>query len=482
MAAGNYSTSGVIPLKPERGRDDNLIGMFWNLWKRDKSGTKTAGGEPSGELRPEAESSESCPKLQSLAAEALTRVPRPRIIVWSRTVSEVDLLRATLRPLSAKFDLHFTSSGDEVRRLAHSDNCDGVIVPVSSETGAEVDFLKEITVFRPGAFRLVRSSERSLVEALGKDQFTHHVPLDPDPETWEGILDRCVLMRTWMETPDLKALIGKMKKLPALPNVYTRVVDELNSPEASLAKVAELVAEDPVVTAKMLQLVNSSFFGLHQQIVSAADAVMFLGADRVKGLILVARVFSQFDPKIIAALGLDQLWNHSMKTGAYAQSIAKSEVRDARIAAAAFTAGLLHDVGKLMLAGNLPEEYLKVLGVSRSERIPISVAEQQAFGATHAELGGVLMGLWGLPLELIQSVGWHHAPGLSGDRKFSVLTAVHAANAIASDNPEGAARSKGLDTDYLASIGLQDRRNQWREVCGLEPGAEDKSGTASKRR
>ena len=482
MAAGNHSTSGVIPLKPERGRDDNLIGMFWNLWNRDKSGTKTAGGEPSGEIQPEAESSEPGAKLQSLAAEALTRVPRPRIIVWSRTVSEADLLRATLRPLSTKFDLHFTASGDDVRRLAHSEHCDGVIVPVGSETGSEVDFLKEITVFRPGAFRLVRSSERSLVEALGKDPFTHHVPLDPDPETWEGILDRCVLMRTWMETPDLKALIGKMKKLPALPNVYTRVVDELNSPEASLAKVAELVAEDPVVTAKMLQLVNSSFFGLQQQIVSAADAVMFLGADRVKGLILVARVFSQFDPKIIVALGLDQLWNHSMKTGAYAQSIAKSEVRDARIAAAAFTAGLLHDVGKLMLAGNLPEEYLKVLGLSRSERIPVSVAEQQAFGATHAELGGVLMGLWGLPLELIQSVGWHHAPGLSGDRKFSVLTAVHAANAIASDNPEGAARSKGLDTDYLASIGLQDRRNQWREVCGLEPGAEDKPGSASKRR
>ena len=463
-----------------------MASMFWNVWKRDKgdpvAANAVAKGTPSASRPASEPQTPAAATLQSLAAESLSRVPKPKIVVWSKSIAETDLLRARLRPLSMKFSLHFASSGDDVRRLAHSENCDGVIVPIGSETGPEVDFLKEITVFRPGTFRLVRSSDRSLVDVLGKDPFTHHVPFDPEPETWEGLLDRCTLMRTWMETPDLKVLIGKMKKLPALPNVYTRVSEELNSAEASLAKVAEIVAEDPVVTTKMLQLVNSSFFGLQQQIVSAADAVMFLGADRVKGLILVARVFSQFDPKIIVALGLDQLWNHSMKTGAYAQSIAKWEVRDARTSGAAFTAGLLHDVGKLMLAGNLPEEYLKVLEASRGERIPISVAEQQAFGATHAELGGVLMGLWGLPLELIQSVGWHHAPGLSGDRKFSVLTAVHAANAIASDNPAGAARSKGLDTDYLASIGLQDRRNQWRQVCGLEPGAEDKAGTASKRR
>ncbi len=410
----------------------------------------------------------------------MSLVPKPKVIVWSKSVAETDLLRARLRALSLKYELHFGSSGDDVRRLAHAEGCDGVIVPISAETGQEIDFLKEVVVFRPGTFRIVRSTERSHLQVLGKDPFTHHVPFDPEPESWEHILDRCMLMRTWMDTPDLKSLIGKMKKLPALPNVYTRVVDELNSAEASLAKVAEIVAEDPVVTAKMLQLVNSSFFGLHQQIVSAADAVMFLGADRVKGLILVARVFSQFDPKVIVALGLDQLWNHSMKAGVYAQSIAKWEMRDARATAAAFTAGLLHDVGKLMLAGNLPDEYLKVLDVSRRERIPIHVAEQRAFGATHAELGGVLMGLWGLPLELVQSVGWHHDPIRSGDRKFTVLTAVHAANAVASDNPESAGRSSGLDANYLASIGLPDRRNQWRQVCGLEPGQDEKAKAGSK--
>ncbi len=243
----------------------------------------------------------------------------------------------------------------------------------------------------------------------------------------------------------------------------------MNSPDASLAKVGEIVAQDPVVTAKMLQMVNSSFFALHQQIVSAGDAVMFLGADRVKGLILVARVFSQFDAKVIATLGLDQLWDHSMKAGAYAQSIAKSESRDAAAAGAAFTAGLLHDVGKLMLVGNLPDEYLKVLETSRREHIPLNEAERRAFGATHAELGGVLMGLWGMPLDLVQSVGWHHSPHLSGDRKFSVLTAVHAANAIASDKSEEDSPDSRFDTEYLESLGLTDHCNQWREACGLEP-------------
>ena len=460
--------------------------MFWQIWKRETvaaEAPKVSGPSNDTNDRPPVQPPVAASgPLDSLATGPLGQPAKPKILVWSKSVSEADLLRARLRPLSMKFELHFGSSGDDIRRLAETAGCDGVIVPIGSEAGPEIDFLKEIALQHPGTFRLVRSSERSHLQALGKDPFTHHVSLDPDPETWEAILDRCTLMRTWMETPALKILIGKMKKLPSLPGVYTRVVDELNSPEASLAKVAEIVAEDPVVTSKMLQMVNSSFFGLQQQIVSASDAVMFLGADRVKGLILVARVFSQFDPTTIARLGLDELWNHSMKTGAYAQSIAKWEIRDAKTAGAAFTAGLLHDVGKLMLAGNLPEEYLKVLDVSRTERIPVSAAEQQAFGTTHAELGGVLMGLWGLPLELMQSVGWHHNPGRSGDRKFSVLTAVHAANALASDNPANASRNSGFDPDYLASIGLPDRRAQWREVCGLEPDpAEDGAGKKSRK-
>ncbi len=457
--------------------------MFWKIWKRESVGAEgPKASSRSGDEKGRSPVDPSAASIESLATGPLRETARPKILVWSKSLAETDLLRARLRSLSMKFELQFGSSGDDIRRLAGSAGCDGVIVPIGSEACPEIEFLKEIALQRPGTFRLVRSSERSHLQVLGKDPFTHHVSLDPEPETWEAILDRCTLMRTWMETPTLKILIGKMKKLPSLPTVYTRVVDELNSPDASLAKVAEIVAEDPVVTSKMLQMVNSSFFGLQQQIVSASDAVMFLGADRVKGLILVARVFSQFDPITIGRLGLDELWNHSMKTGSYAQSIAKWEVRDAKTAGAAFTAGLLHDVGKLMLAGNLPEEYLKVLDVSRAERIPVSVAEQQAFGTTHAELGGVLMGLWGLPLELIQSVGWHHNPTGNGDRKFSVLTAVHAANALASDNPANASRNSGFDSGYLASIGLTDRRVQWREVCGLDPDpADDAAGKKSKK-
>ncbi len=451
--------------------------MFWSAWKRDKAALEAKKPSEDRSAAPARSAADapasSAAKLDSLPPEHLPRTAKPRILIWAKSVPESDLLKTRLRALTIKFDLHFTSSAEDINRLANAGGCDGVIVALTTEKGSEVDFLRQIIVIRPGAFRLVRAADRKLIQVLGNDPFTHHVPLDPEPETWENILDRCVLMRTWMETPSLKSLIGKMRKLPTLPRVYTRVVDELNSPEASLAKVAEIVAEDPVVTAKLIQLVNSSFFGLKQPIVSPTDAVMFLGADRVKGLILVARVFSQFDAKQIASLELDQLWNHAMKTGAYAQSIAKWEAKDPRVTGTAFTAGLLHDVGKLMLAGNLPDEYRSVIEISKRDQIPICAAEMQVFGTTHAELGGVLMGLWGLPLELVQSVGWHHAPDLSGDRKFTVLTAVHAANAIASESGEGGARKKIFDADYLAHVGLSDRRNQWRQVCGIEPDPKD---------
>ena len=142
---------------------------------------------------------------------------------------------------------------------------------------------------------------------------------------------------------------------------------------------------------------------------------------------------------------------------------------------------LIHDVGKWLLAANLPEDYAQVLQAADERSVPITEEESSALGTTHPAIGAHLLGLWGLPLDLLEAVAWHHGPQASLDQEFSILTAVHAANALSHEKakPEQKAPAIVLDEPYLQRLHLLDRRNRWRERCGVpkkseEDGADEK--------
>src|SRR5207244_98934 len=125
-----------------------------------------------------------------------------------------------------------------------------------------------------------------------------------------------------------------------------------------------------------------------------------------------------------------QLWQHSMAVGAFAHAVTIAQTKDVKLADMAFTAGLLHDVGKLLLAANLPEAYCQVLKEAQGRIDSVSEPETKLLGASHAELGASVLGSWGLPVSILEAIAWHHCPDKSGDQLFSPLTAVHAANAV----------------------------------------------------
>jgi hypothetical protein len=160
--------------------------------------------------------------------------------------------------------------------------------------------------------------------------------------------------------------------------------------------VGQLVERDVGMTAKILQIVNSAFFGLPRRVVNAQDAVALLGYDTLKALVLSSGIFSQFDARRMRCLNLDALWRHSTQAGVFARTIAVSEKLPRAAQDEAFTAGMLHDIGKLVLAQNFPEEYAEVLAEAQAGKRPPAEIEQARFGASHAELGAYLLGLWGI--------------------------------------------------------------------------------------
>jgi HD-like signal output (HDOD) protein len=331
--------------------------------------------------------------------------------------------------------------------------------------------LAEVRKRHPEIIRLVLSGQADREVAIRAVDEAHAYLTKPcDPELLRRTIAGRLALRKLVANDTLKAIITQVKALPSLPPQVEEITTELRSPRPSLERVGAIVERDVAMAAKMLQLVNSDFFGLRQPVSSAADAVALLGIETVRTLVLGMHVFAHFQP---ATRRFDpaELWTHSVATSHYARAIARVQHADAATETDALAAGLLHDCGKLLLAMALPAQYDDVLTEAAERSLPSWEIEEQAFGCTHGQLGAFLLGLWGLPDRVVRAVAWHHRPAETS-RGFGVVTAVHAANAIHHDL--GSVRLHAdaidgerpwLDTAYLERLGLGDAYPAWRAEC-----------------
>jgi HD-like signal output (HDOD) protein len=269
--------------------------------------------------------------------------------------------------------------------------------------------------------------------------------------------------------------VDRMKVVPSPPDLYFAVVRALSSPEVDLDELYEKAAQDPAMTAKLLQVANSAALGLRHKVTNVGEAISYLGLETTRSLILLSHTFSYCDRSRVAGFSIDRLWRHSFTTGILARRIARQEKASLEIVDESFLAGLLHDLGELLLAVNLPEEYGLVLARTRpapsgEPGLPLWQAELEQFGATHAEIGAELMALWNLPITVVEALALHHRPAALLSRKFSPLTAVHAADVLEhelSGNGE-LAEGSSIDISYLEDIGVSGQLPAWREACRHE--------------
>jgi putative nucleotidyltransferase with HDIG domain len=261
-----------------------------------------------------------------------------------------------------------------------------------------------------------------------------------------------------------KALLPQVTKALSLPANYEGVIRELESPNGSLSRAAAIISQDPVMSAKVLQVANSAFYGLAEQVTDAVEAIFHLGSEQLKALVLVSSAINRYTPEQLKRFPLEDVWKHSLLVASFARLIADAEGLDRRACETAGTAGLLHDIGKFLFAANIPERYEAVWQVTY---IAPRVEERELLllGTTHAEFGACVLGMWNLPMGVLDAVAWHHAPSSSRDRTPSILTAVHAANVLAHE--KGKHSTKSFDEEYLERLGLQEAPKRWRNFLGL---------------
>ena len=324
-----------------------------------------------------------------------------------------------------------------------------------------IQLLAEVRKLHPQSSRIIISGITDQAEAADSLNCTHlFIPKPFEVKTLKATLARIGSLDAYLKDDKLRGLAGKMRALPSFPMLYLEVIREIESPNSSIQGIAKIVGQDPGITAKILQVANSAAFGLPQPVNDPVEAVQQLGMTTVRSLVLSAQAFSSFHSARVKHFSADALWMHLMKCGELARTIMRREHATFAEAEEAFTAGMLHDMGKLMLADSLPEEFQQALLRAGAEKIPLAEAEQEIFGATHTGLAAYLFGLWGLPAAIVEAVAFHQTPEKSELKNFSALTAVHVANALADESD-----AASLNLDYLAEIGVADHLEDWREAA-----------------
>ena len=381
----------------------------------------------------------------------------PKIIFVDDEPNMIDGLRRMLRSLRHRWDLSFATSGSEALALMDQRPYDVIVSDMRMPGMDGRQLLEEVEKRYPQIVRVVLSGSSGGAEALDSLRPTHQYLSKPcDADTVQNTIERALKLRELVPQDKVRRLVSRTGSVPSLPSLYVQIMQELSSPDCEIGRVADIIARDAGMTAKILQLGNSAFFGLRGQVSTPSDAIFRLGLDVVKALALSVQVFSSFQTDDVKRLKLTRVWPHSLSTASMARKIAVLQKADPAVVDLAFTAGLLHDMGKLILAANVPDEYHDVLTRVAEVKVKDWQGEYIAFGVTHAEVGAYLIGLWGLPDALVEAIAYHHRPVSAIGKKFGPLAAGHLADALEHHRRTDAGRlaADDLDADYLGRVGL----------------------------
>jgi HD-like signal output (HDOD) protein len=387
-----------------------------------------------------------------------------RIVFVDDEQRVLDGIRRFLYPMREEWHMSFAVSGSQALEIMSRDPFDVIVTDVRMPGMDGTDLLARVRELHPGVVRIVLSGQSDRNLTLKTAVSAHQYLSKPcDADSLKLTIMRAVALKSTFTDPALQALVSGAGALPSIPSLYVEVMNKLEDPEGCAQDVANIIAKDPAMTAKILQLSNSAFFGLRRRLSDPKDAVLYLGLDTIKSLALSVKAFSQFTVRPLSRFSIEDLGRHTILTGILARKIAIAEGATKHEVEDSFMAGLLHDIGKLVLVAAAPEKYEQAMRFAEANGVHRRDAELKIFGTTHSEIGTYLLWLWGLPDSVVEAVAYHHAPGSCPARRFGPLTAVHAANVLAH---EGGSVNAGapMNMEYLDLLGLTARVPFWRTL------------------
>jgi HD-like signal output (HDOD) protein/CheY-like chemotaxis protein len=377
-------------------------------------------------------------------------------------------LQRTLRKMRNEWEMVFTESSKQALDILASEPFDVIVSDLRMPEMDGAQLLAEVKSKHPQVVRIILSGQVEQESRFKSVQLAHQSLSKPcDADILKQTLNQLFALRSLLEDESIKRIVSQTETLPSLPKVYTEVISELQSANPSIKKVGEIISSDLGMTAKILQIVNSAFFGLVRKISNPREAVMLLGTETVKALVLSVKIFSEFNQKKYAWFDFDHIFNHSLSVSMFTHTISKEEHLDQNLVNNALMAGMFHDLGKLILVTNFQEPYRRIWTEAQETGQNLWNLENEMFGTSHAEIGAYLMGLWGLEYPVIEAIAFHHCPAKSLSNSTGLLTAVHFGD-VYDRLKYGCNGENGLsqlDRGYLNNLGVADRINDWQTIC-----------------
>ncbi|MFK7820254.1 MAG: response regulator [Planctomycetaceae bacterium] len=377
---------------------------------------------------------------------------------------EVQVLRALERMIDAgdvDWEPDFAEGGEEALAILADQDFDAIVTDMRMPGMDGAELLKHVCEDYPAMVRIVLSGQADRKTVMRAVEPMHQYLSKPcEAAQLKSTISRACAMRETLQYEGLRNTINTLPGLPSLPTVYTELSDFIKQEDFALADAGNIIEQDIAMTAKVLQLVNSAAFGLRHPVSSPAQAASILGLETLKALVLTTSVFAELDEGKDADFSLTTLMDHSLEVAAAARKIAKLEGLEQDQQEEAFTAGMLHDIGKLLLATADYSAFAEVRRITQEdESLRHTEAERRVYGADHAAAGAYLLDLWGLPQSIVEVVALHHRPEVEFGSDFTVLSAVWAANLLCHGVDDVQLESNLANKETSAGL------DRWREAC-----------------
>ena len=374
-------------------------------------------------------------------------------------------LKHTLGACAARWQTRWVTDEAEALTTLEAAAYDVVIVDVAPGRSGLLAVLERAKSRRPEMARIVlwpHPEPELLARALRVAHQCVSMPCEPG-ELWK-LVERTCCLNGLMHHRAIRELLGGLERLPSVPRSYVALTQAMSRDEVHLGQIVAIVENDTAMAAKILQLVNSAYFGRARRVSSIPVAVSLLGLERLRTLALGTHVFGMLGEAESRTFGLDALQHHALVTA----QLARRFLAGCGRAEEGFAAGLLQNVGMLVLAVCLKDRYREVLDEARRRQAPVERVEHEHFDVTHAHVGACLLGLWGLPATIVEAVAFHHAPAGVFHDDTALLDAIHAADAMAGAIVQRRAPDANacpIDPIVLSREGTGQTVHAWRAIA-----------------
>jgi HD-like signal output (HDOD) protein/ActR/RegA family two-component response regulator len=415
--------------------------------------------------------------MSSLSAASPPSQRRPAAVKAARRILFVDddelILRSMERVLrrpaaESGWELCFATDGDAALEEMARQPVEVMLVDANMAKMSGATLLRKVQERDPAVVRILLSGHTGLDVLRTALPYAHQfLPKPCDGQLLRSTLDSACGLRGLLARPEMRQLVGSSNELPSAPRTFIELSNALSNPNASARMVSEIIERDIAISARVLQLVSSAFYGLPRAVTSIGGAVAYLGVEVIKAIVLSVEVSRMFPlTQSIPDFSVDALQQHGMKVSQLAKRILGHEPGGDVL----LVAGLLQDTGQLVLASRAASRFGIALSSASSRKQPLQEVETDLFGASHAEIGAYLLGLWGLPQRVVAAVGNHLEPQRTGNRVFDAAAALYVANLLVVDADVPALdeippHTIALDLAFLRLVGVAHQIDEWRRLA-----------------